>query len=102
MVPEDARGRITGAMDRLRAFLKSQGIKELEPGSLLFRELDGPEPPGLGLLSVGGTTPELFSLYTRVRSDGRWREFDCASDLNFFWASPGDCEWNESICANSP
>lgn len=57
------KGMMKTAMKRIVDFLKSRAIQELLPDSDFFRSLHDPGMKGLPCLTVGGTSPSLFSLY---------------------------------------
>jgi pimeloyl-ACP methyl ester carboxylesterase len=61
-MPAGREGTLVGAMRRTLLFLESTAVRELLPGSDFLRSLKEQGPPGLYALSVGGTSPVLFSV----------------------------------------
>lgn len=64
------------AAKRVFDFLSSRGVRELMPGSLLDRKFQDQKQEGVFCMTIGGTSPSLFSLYrwkwkTVVEDSGR-------------------------------
>jgi len=51
------------AAKRVFDFLSSRGVRELMPESLLDRKLQDQKQEGVFCMTIGGTSPSLFSLY---------------------------------------
>ncbi len=61
------KGAVLSTVNRLLLFLASDAIRELLPGSDFIRSLNDSTPPGVPVMTVGGTDPSLFKVY-------RWYE----------------------------
>jgi pimeloyl-ACP methyl ester carboxylesterase len=55
--------KLRTAAKRVIEFLSSKGVKELLPDSKLFRDLRDQKQEGVFCMTIGGTSPSLFSLY---------------------------------------
>lgn len=62
VIPKGEKGTLRFALQRVLEFLRSRALRELLPESAFFQSLnDGPKE-GLYCASVGGTSPNLFTL----------------------------------------
>lgn len=71
ILPQKAQGALGLALQRLAIFLQSQAIDELKPDSPFINSLT--RPPDTATLSIGGTSPALFTLYLRVKYGQDWK-----------------------------
>ncbi len=72
-LPKEA-GTISGAaLQRITTFLKSKATMELSPECDFVRSLDAPLGQGIRTLSFGGTTPDLFRLFVRIKNHSPWK-----------------------------
>ncbi len=74
ILPEKIDGRIGQALGRMAEFLSSPAIAELQPASPVIKRLDDEDCPVV-TLSIGGTSPSLFSLYVRLREENGWHVY---------------------------
>ncbi|MEW6108258.1 MAG: alpha/beta fold hydrolase [Nitrospirota bacterium] len=72
------KGKFKKIIRRIADFLESTAVRELLPGSDFFMGLNDSKKKGIHCMTIGGTSPSLFSLYrwewktVREGSDKRW------------------------------
>jgi pimeloyl-ACP methyl ester carboxylesterase len=69
IIPHNAKATLTGALNRLAAFLQSPAIAELTPESAFIASIQKPLPEKMRTLSFGGTNPALFQAMVNLPGD---------------------------------